>query len=621
MMGTMDQKGIIPRLCDTLFASIVEKQTEELSFKVEVSYMEIYNEKVHDLLDPKPNRQTLKVREHNVLGPYVDGLSQLAVTSFEDIDNLMAEGNKSRTVAATSMNAESSRSHAVFTVILTQTLRDTLSGIAGEKVSRMSLVDLAGSERATKTGAVGERLKEGSNINKSLTTLGLVISKLADQSTGMKNRDKFVPYRDSVLTWLLKDNLGGNSKTVMVATISPAGDNFEETLSTLRYADRAKRIVNHAVVNEDPNARIIRELRKEVEMLKEMLKQATVGTPGDRTDITDKLAESENLMKQISLTWEDKLKNTERVQNERQHALEKMGISIQASGIQVEKNKYYLVNLNADPSLNELLVYYLKERTLVGARANGEIQPDIQLYGLGILQEHCVLTIEDSDLYIQPLNNARCFVNGSAVSKKTILHHGDRILWGNHHFFRVNCPRISPTGVHMSSEPQTPAQPLDYNFAREELMQHELSNDPIQAAIFQLEKQHEEDKQVALEKQRQEYERQFQQLRNILSPTTPYAPYAPYDPLRIGKMTPCTPTSQMRVERWVEERDEMFKRSLGQLKTDIMRANSLVQEANFLAEEMGKQTKFSVTLQIPPANLSPNRRVSLHFLELYLINH
>lgn len=118
------------------------------------------------MLDPKTNKQSLKVREHNVLGPYVDGLSQLAVTSFRDIDNLMAEGNKSRTVAATNMNSESSRSHAVFTVILTQTLTDIQTGVTGEKQSRMSLVDLAGSERAIKTGAVGERLKEGSNINK-----------------------------------------------------------------------------------------------------------------------------------------------------------------------------------------------------------------------------------------------------------------------------------------------------------------------------------------------------------------------------------------------------------------------------------------------------------------------
>lgn len=189
-MGSGDNKGIIPRLCDNLFDMIAKQQSSELTYKVEVSYMEIYNEKVHDLLDPKPNKQSLKVREHNVLGPYVDGLSQLAVTSFQvavcsssryckfvanfprtipifqDIDNLMAEGNKSRTVAATNMNSESSRSHAVFSVILTQTLTDSKSGVSGEKVSRMSLVDLAGSERAVKTGAVGDRLKEGSNINK-----------------------------------------------------------------------------------------------------------------------------------------------------------------------------------------------------------------------------------------------------------------------------------------------------------------------------------------------------------------------------------------------------------------------------------------------------------------------
>ncbi|XP_044741310.1 kinesin-like protein KIF13A [Chrysoperla carnea] len=602
MMGSQDNKGIIPRLCDSLFDQIAKKQSSELTYKVEVSYMEIYNEKVHDLLDPKTNKQSLKVREHNVLGPYVDGLSQLAVTSFQDIDTLMAEGNKSRTVAATNMNSESSRSHAVFSVVLTQTLIDIQTGVSGEKVSRMSLVDLAGSERAVKTGAVGERLKEGSNINKSLTTLGLVISKLADQSSSGKIKDKFVPYRDSVLTWLLKDNLGGNSKTVMVATLSPAADNYEETLSTLRYADRAKRIVNHAVVNEDPNARIIRELRQEVEALKEMLKYATGSVAGEnqRVDIHEKLSESEKLMKEMSQTWEEKLVKTERIQNERQQALEKMGISVQDSGIKVEKYKYYLVNLNADPSLNELLVYYLKDRTLVGSR-----DADIQLSGLGIQPEHCLIILENGELYMEPIDNARSYVNGSAVTERTPIYHGYRILLGYHHIFRVNCPKSLST----TSEPQTPAQTFDYNFAREELMLNELSNDPIQTAISRLEKQHEEDKQVALEKQRQEYERQFQQLRNILSPSTPYPPYTlPCDPLRLGKITPCTPTTQMRVEKWAQERDKMFKSSLGKLKEDIMKANSLVQEANFLAEEMGRQTKFSVTLQIPPANLSPNRK-------------
>lgn len=133
---------------------------------------------------------------------------------------------------------------------------------------------------------------------------------------------------------------------------------------------------------------------------------------------------------------------SERLQHERQESLENMGISVQASGIKVEKNKYYLVNLNADPSLNELLVYYLKDRTLVGLR--GALTPqDIQLSGLGIQPEHCIITIEEGGLFMEPLNNARSFINGSPVTERTILHHGDRILWGNHHFFRVNCPKSS----------------------------------------------------------------------------------------------------------------------------------------------------------------------------------
>ncbi|KPJ07331.1 Kinesin-like protein KIF13A [Papilio machaon] len=566
MMGApgADEGGIIPRLCDALFERIARQQSPPaLTYKVEVSYMEIYNERVHDLLDPETTRRSLRVREHAVLGPYVDGLSQLAVTSFQDIDNLMTEGNKSRTVAATNMNSESSRSHAVFSVVLTQTLTDAATGVSGEKAARLSLVDLAGSERAVKTGAVGDRLKEGSNINKSLTTLGLVISKLADQSSGKTNRDKFVPYRDSVLTWLLKDNLGGNSKTVMVATVSPAADNYEETLSTLRYADRAKRIVNHAVVNEDPNARIIRELRQEVEALKEMLKHATGSPVGE--DVHEQLAQSEHLMKEMSRTWEEKLVETGRIQSERQHALEKMGISVQASGIKVEKNKYYLVNLNADPSLNELLVYYLKDRTLVGADRSA----DIQLSGLGIQPQHCELVLEGGALLMVPRAGARCFLNGAPVAAPARLGHGDRILWGNHHFFRVNCPKDTTAAA---SEPQTPAQPIDYNFARDEIMLNELSNDPIQTAISRLERQHEEDKQ--------------------------------------GKMSACTPTTAARVERWAAERDDTFRRSLGRLKADILRANALVQEANFLAEEMHRNTRFGVTLQIPPQNLSPNRKES-----------
>ncbi|XP_064651713.1 kinesin-like protein KIF13A isoform X3 [Lineus longissimus] len=599
MMGTMNDQGVIPRLCDSLFQQVasLDKEDPDLSCKVEVSYMEIYNEKVHDLLDPKGGKHNLRVREHNILGPYVDGLSQLVVTSFEDIDTLMSEGNKSRTVAATNMNSESSRSHAVFNIILTQTLVDRESSVTGEKVSKLSLVDLAGSERAQKTGAVGERLKEGSNINKSLTTLGLVISALADQS-GKSSKNKFVPYRDSVLTWLLKDNLGGNSKTVMVATLSPAADNYEETLSTLRYADRAKRIVNHAVVNEDPNARIIRELREEVDNLKKKLNEAQSKQNGE---IEERLEETQKLFKDMTKTWEEKLTETERIHAERHQALEKMGISVQTSGIKVEQGRCFLVNLNADPSLNELLVYYLKDRTLVG-RPDAPVEQDIQLQGLGICPEHCILEIDANDVIVVPLEGARTCVNGSLIGQKTKVRHGDRILWGNNHFFRINCPKANSPST---TEPQ---QPVDYDFAQQEVMMKEMPDDPIQEAIVAMEKQHEDDKQEALEKQRQMYERQMQMLRNqLMSPSTPSQPFLPLPPFDFSMKSPGS-KMQVKYQQWAQEREKLFCQSLVRLKEEVVKANCLVREANFLAQEMGKKTEFSVTLQIPAANLSPNRK-------------
>ncbi|XP_029938695.1 kinesin-like protein KIF1A isoform X10 [Salarias fasciatus] len=279
MMGKQDvkdQEGIIPLLCEDLFTKINDNTDNSMSYSVEVSYMEIYCERVRDLLNPK-NKGNLRVREHPLMGPYVEDLSKLAVTSYNDIQDLMDSGNKARTVAATNMNETSSRSHAVFNIIFTQKRHDAETDNTSEKVSKISLVDLAGSERADSTGAKGTRLKEGANINKSLTTLGKVISALAEVDSGPnKNKKKkkvesFIPYRDSVLTWLLRENLGGNSRTAMVAALSPADINYDETLSTLRYADRAKQIRCNAVINEDPNNRLVRELKEEVSRLKDLL--------------------------------------------------------------------------------------------------------------------------------------------------------------------------------------------------------------------------------------------------------------------------------------------------------------------------------------------------------------
>uniref|UniRef100_A0A8C5JT22 plus-end-directed kinesin ATPase n=1 Tax=Junco hyemalis TaxID=40217 RepID=A0A8C5JT22_JUNHY len=262
-------------MCEDLFSRINDTTNDNMSYSVEVSYMEIYCERVRDLLNPK-NKGNLRVREHPLMGPYVEDLSKLAVTSYNDIQDLMDSGNKARTVAATNMNETSSRSHAVFNIIFTQKRHDAETDITTEKVSKISLVDLAGSERADSTGAKGTRLKEGANINKSLTTLGKVISALAEMDSGPnKNKKKkktdFIPYRDSVLTWLLRENLGGNSRTAMVAALSPADINYDETLSTLRYADRAKQIRCNAVINEDPNNKLIRELKDEVARLRDLL--------------------------------------------------------------------------------------------------------------------------------------------------------------------------------------------------------------------------------------------------------------------------------------------------------------------------------------------------------------
>ncbi|KAI2643705.1 kinesin motor domain-containing protein [Xylaria nigripes] len=256
MMGTPEQPGLIPRTCEDLFQRIeaAQNETPNISYHVRVSYFEVYNEHVRDLLVPVvPNQPPyyLKIRESPIEGPYVKDLTEVPVRNFSEILRYMKAGDASRTTASTKMNDTSSRSHAVFTIMLKQIHHDMETDETTERSSRIRLVDLAGSERAKSTEATGARLREGSNINKSLTTLGRVIAALADPKSGRpgkKSRD-VVPYRDSILTWLLKDSLGGNSKTAMIACIAPS--DYEETLSTLRYADQAKRIRTRAVVNQD----------------------------------------------------------------------------------------------------------------------------------------------------------------------------------------------------------------------------------------------------------------------------------------------------------------------------------------------------------------------------------
>ncbi|KAK7165811.1 hypothetical protein R3I93_005786 [Phoxinus phoxinus] len=444
MMGMPGDVGLIPRICEGLFSRISGMtRRDEASFRTEVSYLEIYNERVRDLLRRKMAKTyNLRVREHPKEGPYVEDLSKHLVQNYSDVEELMEAGNINRTTASTGMNDTSSRSHAIFTINFTQAKFD--AEMPSETVSKIHLVDLAGSERADATGATGVRLKEGSNINKSLVTLGNVISALADlcQEGGnshLKKKQVFVPYRDSVLTWLLKDSLGGNSKTIMIATISPADVNYGETLSTLRYANRAKNIINKPTINEDSNVRLIRELRAEIVRLKALLVQGTqialLDSP-TALSMEEELHHNEARVLELTKEWTNKWNETQNILKEETLALRKEGI-----GVILDSELPHLIGIDDDLLSTGIILYHLKEgRTYVG-RDDATNEQDIILHGLGLESEHCLIENRNGTVTLIPLNDAQCSVNGVQITENCQLNQGAVILLGRTNMFRFNHPK------------------------------------------------------------------------------------------------------------------------------------------------------------------------------------
>uniref|UniRef100_A0A671SD13 Kinesin-like protein KIF16B n=1 Tax=Sinocyclocheilus anshuiensis TaxID=1608454 RepID=A0A671SD13_9TELE len=436
--------GLIPRICEGLFSRISGMtRRDEASFRTEVSYLEIYNERVRDLLRRKmAETYNLRVREHPKEGPYVEDLSKHLVQNYNDVEELMEAGNINRTTASTGMNDTSSRSHAIFTINFTQAKFDAV--MPSETVSKIHLVDLAGSERADATGATGVRLKEGSNINKSLVTLGNVISALADLSleganSHLKKKQVFVPYRDSVLTWLLKDSLGGNSKTIMIATISPADVNYGETLSTLRYANRAKNIINKPTINEDSNVRLIRELRAEIARLKALLAQgnqiALLDSP-TALSMEEELHHNEAMVLELTKEWTNKWNETQNILKEETLALRKEGI-----GVILDSELPHLIGIDDDLLSTGIILYHLKEgRTYVG-RDDATNEQDIILHGLGLESEHCLIENQNGTVTLIPLNDAQCSVNGVQITEPCQLNQGAVILLGRTNMFRFNHPK------------------------------------------------------------------------------------------------------------------------------------------------------------------------------------
>uniref|UniRef100_A0A673LDW2 Kinesin-like protein KIF1C n=1 Tax=Sinocyclocheilus rhinocerous TaxID=307959 RepID=A0A673LDW2_9TELE len=526
MMGKQDpgQQGIIPQMCEDLFRQTADNTDPDLSFSVEVSYMEIYCERVRDLLNPK-SRGALRVREHPIMGPYVEDLSKMAVTNYSDIADLMDTGNKARTVAATNMNETSSRSHAVFTILFTQRRHDNMTSLDTEKVC------------------------EGANINKSLTTLGKVISALADMHGTKKRRSDFIPYRDSVLTWLLRENLGGNSRTAMIAALSPADINYEEILSTLRYADRAKQIKCNAVINEDPNARLVRELKEEVNRLKELLLSQGLSNlitasgkyththanlltarlhhkPKPKKRVLNLFLEplrfshrhcvkfifNEKIIAELNETWEEKLRKTDSIRQEREALLAEMGVSVKEDGGTVgvfsPKRTPHLVNLNEDPLMSECLIYYIKD----GVTRVGQEDVDIRLSGQFIKELHCVFCSEVNEnnevvVTLEPLVGAETYVNGKRITDGVVLKQGNRIVMGKNHVFRFNHPEQARLERERSATQEQQGEPVDWSYAQKELLEKQGIDikQEMEKRLQDLESQYRKEKEEAdqiLEQQR-----------------------------------------------------------------------------------------------------------------------
>lgn len=451
MTGVNEEVGLIPRICKGLFQYIDQNTSINSSFRTEVSYLEIYNEHVRDLLRPqklkKLPQQNLKVREHPKEGPYVEGLTKQHVSDFDSIEVLMEQGNKLRATASTRMNNTSSRSHAIFTIKFTQA--KFVEDMPSETISKIHLVDLAGSERASSSGAVGDRLKEGANINKSLVTLGIVISTLAENSVNASTPSKrpsfrkklFVPYRDSVLTFLLKDSLGGNSKTVMIAAISPAECNYGETLSTLRYAHRAKSIINQPTINEDPNVKLIRELRLEIDRLKGIIRKSELigdekSSLNDSAKAAKKLHENQARVEQLTKDWTEKWKEAQSIMQESELQLRRHG----SRAVLVDIELPHLVRLEEDPLRTEIMLYRIMPgKTHIGLEDAPNPQ-DIVLEGEEVEKEHCVLEFtKGKGVSLDPISSL-CWVNGVAVSQSTKLNQGDVIVLGKSDVFKFNYP-------------------------------------------------------------------------------------------------------------------------------------------------------------------------------------
>mmetsp|Transcript_93544 Transcript_93544/g.209424 ORF Transcript_93544/g.209424 Transcript_93544/m.209424 type:complete len:1284 (-) Transcript_93544:148-3999(-) len=436
MMGPAEDKGVIPRMIQSLFErkrDIEHDAHKEL--QVWVSYLEIYKERLVDLFDCENKQADVKIMEHPKLGVYVRGAQEVPCETEEEVLSNLDYGLKRRSIAATNMNQSSSRSHAVFCIRTTtlEGLRPSLRFPKGRDKgkddrkalhAKLNLIDLAGSERSNKAGTRDERLKEGSAINQSLSQLGIVIKTLAEK------KDK-APFRASKLTFLLKDSLAGNCATYLMAAVSPASDNMDETLSTLRFASSVKTIQTIPVQNKDKKDQLIDALQEEMKLLKAQL--AAGGINSD--EAMEQLRERERLIKEkLQMDFKEDLKVARELQKAKESALESNGLSQQniTQAFGISNGMPYMVNMSFDPMLAGCLIYLIKETepTTIGAHKDNTIV----LNGLGVPDFLCRIEYKANvGTSILRLGDAgRVGVNGKMLKPDEYMSisHGDKVFLG-----------------------------------------------------------------------------------------------------------------------------------------------------------------------------------------------
>jgi hypothetical protein len=452
-------EGVLPRVMKGIFEHIEGCEDEETRYTCHVSYLQIYNEVIQDLLIPRGQQHPLEVRHHPTHGSFVPGLTDNIVRNYSEVQKLLKFGSMTRSVASTNMNNESSRSHCIFTMQIEK--EEHRGDVKDELRSKVNLVDLAGAERQDRAMTTGQRLKEGAAINQSLSQLANVIHGLAEQCEGKSRNHEHIPFRNSKLTYFLKESLSGNSKTCMLATIAPGRPDLQETLSTLRFAKTCKNVRTQAVRNLETKGDIISKLNLEIQRLKEEL-----GAAHD-----DHLAENLQDLEHIRDRHHKQGRHTEmeseadKLDALRQQALDGMGLTFDNDGhLQHDRSIPQLVNISDDPYIQGSLVFYLHplEVSIVGS----DRQCNLVLNGLGIKPFMCSIFNKDNvtitltrlggtvpvcqenvdddedgvEASVSHDAESRVLINGKSAGHQYILEHTDRIIFGHSSCFRFLLP-------------------------------------------------------------------------------------------------------------------------------------------------------------------------------------